>query len=464
MLARYAPTRVVASSYDRARDTLAPLARRLGLPLELDPELRERNLGAWVPDFEAAVRQAWEHPDQALPGGETNRQATDRITAALIRLVDRYPGERIAVATHGTVLAAFLHRFDPSFDLEAWKRLGFPDVVRVFHDGSGFRRDPDFRPWRPPPTEDPTRREGLAGRGILDAVEAEVAALAEPEADPRNAPDPYWPKWTSTWWRASLLDEMGLSHRLPASVVEGLATVLDRHYLRTFPLPGDSLPAGIDPRRQVLCHCALGNLARVLWNAGVDLDARMPWIRDWLLGYQLPDGGWNCDESACTPERPRSSFLSTAPCLELLVRMTERPFTPSEEGCLRAAAGYLGSRRLHRSLRSGRVANPAWAHPVFPRFYHYDVLRGLSALESIRPWIGDEHAPASAEARSLVAAWLSDRARPRTRDLAREGSIAPPAWERGPAEVPRLLALVADPGLPSPWLEDEARGVMVAGS
>ena len=48
---------IYSSPYPRAVQTLEPLARRLGLPIELEPDLRERTVGSWVEDF------------RPLPGG-----------------------------------------------------------------------------------------------------------------------------------------------------------------------------------------------------------------------------------------------------------------------------------------------------------------------------------------------------------------------------------------------------------
>ena len=48
---------IYSSPYPRAVQTLEPLARRLGLPIELEPDLRERTVGSWVEDFSAFARR-----------------------------------------------------------------------------------------------------------------------------------------------------------------------------------------------------------------------------------------------------------------------------------------------------------------------------------------------------------------------------------------------------------------------
>lgn len=128
----------------RAVETVAPLANRLGLEPELVADLRERELPV-VPanSFEALVRDAWRRPDQAPSGGESNVEAQARGTAAVFRLVDRHPGQQVAVSTHGNLLALVLNGLDPSYGYEFWRRLSFPDVYGLTLDGhrlSGVER------------------------------------------------------------------------------------------------------------------------------------------------------------------------------------------------------------------------------------------------------------------------------------------------------------------------------------
>ena len=58
-------TALYSSDYVRARDTLAPTAEALGLPLNIDPGLREWRAGAIPKDmpFFDHVRDCWARPD-----------------------------------------------------------------------------------------------------------------------------------------------------------------------------------------------------------------------------------------------------------------------------------------------------------------------------------------------------------------------------------------------------------------
>lgn len=213
------------------------------------------------------------------------------------------------------------------------------------------------------------------------ALAETVAALDSAEAEASILADPYWPKWDSPWWRMTLLHELGLAAAIPRRAVAAMVRALGSHYLPSFPLAGEELPPGKDPHRHVACHCALGTIYQVLFACGVEVDAELPWIRPWFLRYQLPDGGLNCDELAYTRPTPRSSLVSTLPPLEAMLLCTPRPFTVEEESFLDRGARYLIDRRLCRSLsRGGELMNADWLRPCFPRFYHYDLLRGLAFL------------------------------------------------------------------------------------
>lgn len=212
-------------------------------------------------------------------------------------------------------------------------------------------------------------------------IEASVAYLGTPEALTSIARDPYWPKWDSPWWHMTLLWELGLAARIPKAAAGAMARSIDERYPKFFPKTLEELPPGADPHRDIACHCALGTMFQVLTACGLDVDRELPWVRPWFLEYQLPDGGLNCDEAAYTKPVPKSSPLSTLPPLEAVLFCTPRPLTPKEWAFLDRGAEYLMAHRVVRAASgAGRVIDEAWLKLTFPRFYHYDLLRGLRFL------------------------------------------------------------------------------------
>jgi len=216
-------------------------------------------------------------------------------------------------------------------------------------------------------------------------LEREVDALAKrlesAEAIASIQEEPYWPKWDSPWWWMTLLWEMGEAKRIPRAAAEAMARTLATHYLPIFPLREEEIPPGTDVYRHVMCHCALGTMYRVLRTCGIDVDAALPGARPWFLRYQMTDGGLNCDEAAYTRPVPRSSMVSTLPPMEAILLGSPGVLTPDEERFLDRGAGYILARSLFRSVsRGGAPIREEWLTPCFPRFYFYDVLRGLQFI------------------------------------------------------------------------------------
>ena len=118
-------TAVYASPARRARETIAPLAVRLGLPIQIVPDLRERAL------CHGAVKATWSNPSFAHPGGESNAVAQRRGVAVVHRLQERHPDKHVVLATHGNLLALVLQRFDARVDFAFWRSLTMPDVYAL---------------------------------------------------------------------------------------------------------------------------------------------------------------------------------------------------------------------------------------------------------------------------------------------------------------------------------------------
>jgi 2,3-bisphosphoglycerate-dependent phosphoglycerate mutase len=142
VLASFPIDGIYSSPARRARETVAPLAERLGLPILIEPDLRERQLGDGpVTDFEQAVEATWSDPLFAYPGGESNAAAQQRGVAVVYRLL-KDPGAHRVLATHGNLLALLLQHFDPAVGFPFWRSLTMPDIYRLSLSGAGAARYP----------------------------------------------------------------------------------------------------------------------------------------------------------------------------------------------------------------------------------------------------------------------------------------------------------------------------------
>jgi hypothetical protein len=291
----------------------------------------------------------------------------------------------------------------------------------------------------------------LASEAALNALEA----------------DAYWPKWDAPWWHMLLLHEMGRTSLIPAVAIEALVEALNRYPVKIFPIHPEDAPEGIDPQRGFPCHCQLGNVYQVLAAAGVDVDKELPWIRPWFFRYQMADGGLSCDNDAylVTGECP-SSMVGTIAAFEAILLYTPWPWTPQEMAFLDAGAKFLIGRRLmlgsdSKHNTSERVSAEKWLKLCFPRFYLYDVLRGLNALVL---WAEKTGRSLPAEAISDVVAGIGERfadgaIRNERLSYAGVGTILRSAtgeWIRprpaAPASLFPLLTVVSAVGAASPFL------------
>ena len=228
--------------------------------------------------------------------------------------------------------------------------------------------------------------EQAAGQAIEQAIEHSARYLASDEALASVAADTYWPKWHSPWWHMVLLHEIGETRRIPARIATAVVDGLNALPIRIFPIyPGDE-PPGSDPHRDSACHCALGCMYQVLSACGLDVDAVLPWIKPWFVRYQMADGGLSCDATAyLQADECPSSMVGTVAPFEAMLLGGPASWTHDQRAFLARAAHFLVERRLvlgspTRHNAQERRAQADWLLPCRPRFYFYDIVRGLGAL------------------------------------------------------------------------------------
>jgi 2,3-bisphosphoglycerate-dependent phosphoglycerate mutase len=120
--------RIVSSPFLRAVQSIAPLAERLGLPVDVDARLAERILSTVeLPHWKAALRACFDDPDLSFAGGESSRSATQRAVAA-IEDIRAHAARVTAVVTHGKLLTLLLKNFDPRVGFAEWQALTNPDI------------------------------------------------------------------------------------------------------------------------------------------------------------------------------------------------------------------------------------------------------------------------------------------------------------------------------------------------
>ena len=138
--------------------------------------------------------------------------------------------------------------------------------------------------------------------------------------------------------------------------------------------------------------CINGRIVAVGAYFGLDMSP----IVDRLVGEQMADGGWNCEQENGSI---RGSFDSTINVLEgLLEHDRASGGSAAVAEALERGQEYLLERRLLRRLTTGELIDPGYSQFSFPTGYHYDALRGLEHLRQA----GVAPDPRAAEAIDLV--------------------------------------------------------------
>jgi probable phosphoglycerate mutase len=146
---------IVASPLRRTVQTAEAVAAVTGVPVTTDEGFRETDFGDWDGLTFAEVRERWPSemtawladPAVAPPGGESFAEVSERVTAALARVLAGRAGQRVLIVSHVTpiktlvaaaVLAPPPALFRMHLDVAAlceidWYADG-PAVLRSFND------------------------------------------------------------------------------------------------------------------------------------------------------------------------------------------------------------------------------------------------------------------------------------------------------------------------------------------
>jgi len=225
-------------------------------------------------------------------------------------------------------------------------------------------------------------------------------------------------KWGGAHWRLVSLVELGIPPREPRALA-ALETVLSwlagAGHLRGVPVI-----EGLARR----CGSQEGNALAVASRIGMADDPRVRLIATSLVGWQWPDGGWNCDRR---PEAHRSSFHETLPPIWGLHEYAMATGDTDAADAARRGAELLLEHRVFTAVASGEPIHAEWMTFHWPPYWHYDVLQALVVLH--RLGLADD--PRAAEAIALV----EDRRQPDGRWHASPRWWKPPGGPRAAEAV-----------------------------
>ena len=117
-LARVPLNRIFSSPMERARETAEPLAKQLGMEIEIAEALNEMDFGDWtgkrLADLDSLERwRRWNNARSTtqIPNGETMLAVQSRVVTAITDWSQRLPNESIALFSHGDPIRAALLYF-----------------------------------------------------------------------------------------------------------------------------------------------------------------------------------------------------------------------------------------------------------------------------------------------------------------------------------------------------------------
>jgi hypothetical protein len=182
-------------------------------------------------------------------------------------------------------------------------------------------------------------------------------------------------KWMGAHWRLVSLVELGVTAD-DARVKKGLESVLA--WLASDPDEPEDAPR-FQGRYRV--HGSIyANALAVATRLGKASDPRVRNLADWLLFWQWPDGGWNCDRH---PRVTHSSFYESITPMWALAEFGRAAGNQDAAAAARRTAEFFLDHRVFKSHSKDRVGDQKWLRLRYPEYWHYDYLHGLLMLSRV---------------------------------------------------------------------------------
>lgn len=139
--AMFRPSLVVTSAYVRASETARVIAETLAVPLQVEPDLHEREVGAHrgrsydslaqAPDYDAIRPWAWQ-PE----GGESYEEVQNRVAPIMDRIAAAHRQDDVVLVSHGGVMVTlWAHAAGDWRDAHVPANCG---IVLIEHAAGGY--------------------------------------------------------------------------------------------------------------------------------------------------------------------------------------------------------------------------------------------------------------------------------------------------------------------------------------
>ncbi|MGM0899100.1 MAG: hypothetical protein ACQEV0_14430 [Bacillota bacterium] len=178
----------------------------------------------------------------------------------------------------------------------------------------------------------------------------------------------YSPKWISTFYTMRDLKSLEIDPQHPI-YQEGLNTLIYHMW---------------NPEKSVEDDVCVVAMLVGLLNYGQKPKAIIDEMVHYLIGMQMPDGGWNC--AAVHGTSTKSSINTTLSVLEAYADYEKQGFSdsfPAMKKQTQEGQAYLLRRNLMRRETTNEIILPYIVQFHFPARWKYDILRALSYFAAI---------------------------------------------------------------------------------
>jgi 2,3-bisphosphoglycerate-dependent phosphoglycerate mutase len=129
---------IYSSPFQRAIQTILPIAIDKHQEIIIREELRERNIGDWVDDFLDNSKKQWTDFTYSLAGGESLQTVQNRNIRELEQLLQIQKEKTFIIGTHGTALCTILNYYDKEIRYEYFLSIvdKMPFIIRMDFDYS----------------------------------------------------------------------------------------------------------------------------------------------------------------------------------------------------------------------------------------------------------------------------------------------------------------------------------------
>jgi len=134
--------RILSSPFLRAVQSIEAISKEKGIQIEIEHRLSERLLSTKdLPDWYEKLQATFMDMDLSFDGGESSKEAMDRIVNVVEEAVARNV-ENTLLVSHGNIITLLLKHYNKDIDYQCWKDLSNPDVfvLQVKHNNIVIER------------------------------------------------------------------------------------------------------------------------------------------------------------------------------------------------------------------------------------------------------------------------------------------------------------------------------------